>query len=184
MRYGLRIAVWLLAIWGGLSLVGAVLIGGYLAYRFGPGNRDKVDTASPHDVRFVLNWCGLGDDRIEKVLHSYRSARALCGDHLDAYAIRISHVTVKELTENTEVFQDQWYRGDQVPKIVDEAVGFAGMFLHRDEIAWFPREEELRSNDIYVYPSHIDFHGVQPVTVEIIFVRPSDKTVFFFSGKT
>jgi len=182
MKRALKIAVALLAIWGGLSLVGVIVLGGFIVYRFGPGNRDKIDSASPHDVRFVLNWCNLGDHRIEKVLHSYRSARALCGDHLDAYAIKISHVTVGELIKDSGVVG--WHRGDQLPMVLDEAVAWVGIWLDRDEIEWFPKEEELRSGDIYVYPWSIEHHGLQTTAVKIIFVRPADKTVFFFSGAT
>ena len=53
--------------------------------------------------------------RIEKVLHSHVSARSLTGDHLDAYAIKISHVDTAELTAKTDDLGGGWYRGDQLP---------------------------------------------------------------------
>jgi len=146
------------------------------------GNRTKADQASPHDVRFVLNWCGLGDSRTESVVHSYVSSRSFTGDHLDAYAIKISSVTVEELTASTDEVRGRWYRGDQLPKVLDDAVSFIGGWLH--EIPWFPSEDELRSGDIYIYSWSIYCHGVRPSAAEIIFVRPKDKMVFFFGGKT
>jgi hypothetical protein len=124
----------------------------------------------------------LGDSRIEKVIHSHVSSRSFTGDHLDAYAIKINSVTVEELTANTDEFRGPcWYRGDQLPKVLDDAVSFVGGWLH--EIEWFPTEAELRSSDIYIYPWSIYCHGVSPSAAEIIFVRPKDKMVFFFGGK-
>lgn len=160
----------------------ATVAGGILiAYRMGPGNVEKTDFADKQDVRFVLNWCGLGDERIEKVIHSYRSARSFTGDHLDAYAIRISHVDVTELTRNQ--FGSGWYRGDQVEGVIKDALDYVAGWLHEDGISWFPKAGEIRSSDLYVYPQSIYCHGVRPSAVELIFIRPKDKMVFFISIK-
>jgi hypothetical protein len=107
---------WILLVWGGLSLIGLLGFAAFVGYRLGPGNRDRNDSASVHDVRFVLNWCELGDQRIEHVIHSHVSARSFTGDHLDAYAIKISHVDIAELTSKANDFGSRWYRGDQLPK--------------------------------------------------------------------
>ena len=178
----LAIARRCLLIWGVLSLVGVVVIAAIAVFQLGLGNRTTTDSASPHDVRFVLNWCGLGDQRIEKVIHSHVSARSFTGDHLDAYAIKISHVELAELTKETNNFEGRWYRGDQLPKVLDDAVGFAGGWLHK--FPWFPSEAEFRSSEFYVYPWSIHCHGVRPSAAELIFLRPSDRMVFYFGGKT
>ena len=180
----LIIARWSLAIWGAISLIGVLIIAGLAAYHLGPGNRAKRDSASAHDVRFVLNWCQLGDQRIEKVLHSHVSARSLTGDYLDAYAIKISHVELAELTKPAHDFDTRWHRGDQLPKVLDDAVAFVGGWLRRDELGWFPTEKQLRSSEFYVYPWSIYCHGVRPTAAELIFIRPSDKMVFYFGAKT
>ncbi len=182
MKRILSIGKWVLLVCGGLSLVGTIVILGMIAYGMSVGNRAKIDKASPHDVRFVLNWCNLGENRIEKVIHSYVSPRSLTGDHLDAYAIKITNVTVAELMVSTDEVSNRWYRGDQLPKVLDDAVGFIGGWLH--EISWFPKETELRSSEFYVYPWNINFHGINPYAAEIIIVNPKDKIVFFFDGKT
>lgn len=181
MKRILKIGKWILLVWGGVSLVGALAIVGMIAYGLSVTNRTKTDKASGQDVRFVLNWCNLGDSRIEKVIHSHVSARSFTGDHLDAYAIKINNVTVEELTAHTNDFSVRWYRGDQLPKLLDDAVAFVGGWLH--EIPWFPSESELRSSEFYVYPWSIYCHGVEPSAAEIIFVRPKDKMVFYFGGK-
>jgi hypothetical protein len=88
------------------------------------------------------------------------------------------------LTASTDDFKGRWYRGDQLPKILDDAVSFVGGWLGSDDISWFPKEAELRSSEIYIYPWSIHYHGTRPSAAEIIFVRPKDKMVFFFGGKT
>jgi hypothetical protein len=143
---------------------------------------DASNAATKADVRFVLNWCQLGDERIEEVLHSYRSARSFTGDHLDAYAIRVSHVDAAELKRDD--FGSGWQRCDQLNGVLKDAIDFAVVWLDTDEVAWFPRENELASDEMFVYPWSIYCHGTQPAAVELIFVRPKDKMVFYLSVKT
>ena len=116
------------------------------------------------------------------MVHSHVSARSFTGDYLDAFAIKITDVTLEELTRTTGSTSDRWYRGDQLPKIVDDALGFAGGW--HDSIPWFPKEAELRSGDVFVYPWSIHYLCLRPTATELIFVRPKDKMVFFFGGKT
>ena len=174
----LAIARWTLLIWGALSLIGVIAVATSAAF----GNRDKIDTASTHDVRFVLNGCELGEQRIEKVVHSRVSSRSFTGDHLDAYAIKISHIEPAELTAKADSVRGRWYRGDQLPEVVGNAVGFVGSSLH--ELPWFPSERELRSSEFYVYPWSIYYQGVRPSAAELIFIRPSDRMVFYFGAKS
>lgn len=173
----------LLLAWGGLSFLGAFVLAGFLVYQWGPGNRAKIDSASASDIRFVLNWCSLGDERIEKVIHSYMSPRSLAGDHLDVYAIKVAHLNAAELTADTDS-RSRWHRGDQLPQIVDDAVSFAGTWRGVDEAAWFPREAELISGEVYGYLVSIYYHGTAPWAADIVFARPRDRMIFFFSGKT
>src|SRR5207249_2085280 len=102
-----KYAVRLLVLWGSLSLAALIFLVAFLAYRIGWGNQEKNDSASTQDVRFVLNWCELGDQRIQQVVHSHVSARSLTGDHLDAYAIKISQVDVAELTSKQNGFSQR-----------------------------------------------------------------------------
>ena len=184
MKRYVAVLKWLLLGWGAVSLIGLAAMLGVITYNLTIGNRDKADKASSSDVRFVLNWCNLGDGRIERVVHSHVSARSFTGDHLDAFAIKIRDVTLAELTRDAGGSAGRWYRGDQLPKALDDAVAFVGGFSGSGEIAWFPKESELRSSEVYVYPWSIYLHGVQPTAAELIFIRPKDKMVFFFGGKT
>lgn len=173
---------WVLIVWGILCFVGAILVGGFLAFKLGPGNTDSSHTASRTDVRYVLNWCQLGDDRIEEVVHSYVSARSFTGDYRDAHAIRISRVDPAELKKDD--FGSGWTRCDQAQGVLGDALGFVEGWLHDSHISWFPKREELRSAEMYVYAWSIYCHGTRPTAVELIFVRPKDKMVFFFGSKT
>ena len=167
--------------WGLFSAACVIVLGSAIAYQFGPG-QVSTKTASKYDVRFVLNWCGLGEERAEEVLHSYISARSLTGDHIDAHAIRISHVELSELIQNDS--EGGWFRGDNVPKIVDSALKFVGQWIPSDDFPWFPQKQELRSSKIYIYPWSIYFHGIRPAAAKLIFVRPEDNMVFYFGAKT
>jgi len=175
----IAIARWGLLIWGALSLVGVIFIAATFFPQLGPG--DRIDSASKRDVRFVLNWCGLGDERIEKVIRSHVGARSSNGDHLDAYAIQISYVELAELTKPTKDLRSQWHRGDALPQVLDDALGFVIGWRYR--IPWFPSEAELRSSAFYVYPWSVHLRGLDPSAAELIFVRPADRMVFYFEGQ-
>jgi hypothetical protein len=168
---------WGLMIWGGVSLLG---VAAFLYFSVGAGNRDHAEDAKIKDVRFVLNWSGLSPDRIERIVHSYRSARSLQGDHLEAYAIKVSRVEAAELLAANQGTDVNWYRGDQLSAVADLAVKFAGSW---HELSWFPSEAELRSTRVFVHPWSVTFHGASADAAEIIFVRPDDNMVFFFGGK-
>ncbi|HLF53207.1 hypothetical protein [Flavobacterium sp.] len=170
----------LLTIWGGISLLGLILIGGYLGYSMTLANKNIEDKATKSDVRFVLNWCELGDERIEKVNKSYTSGRSFTGDHFDAYSIKISNVTIDEL-EKQNNSTGQWYRCDSLPKILNDAVSFAGSWQH--ETPWFPTEKKIRTKDFYVYPWSIYCNGISPSGVQLIFINPKEKTVYYIDAE-
>lgn len=168
----------ILTIWGWISLIGVLLLVGYLGYSITFGNTDSEDSASKSDVRFVLNWSELGDERIEKVIKSYESARSFTGDHLDAYAIKITDVSISELS-NTRT--GTWHQVDSLPEILDDAVSLIGGWQY--EIPWFPSEEKLRNDGFYVYPWSIYCHGVKPRSAQLIFLKPDEKMVYYISVK-
>jgi hypothetical protein len=165
---------WLLLIWGAISALGVIAIVGLLAYSTTIGNRNISDKADKQDVRFVLNHCRLGDERIEAVIKSYESARSFTGDHLDAYSIKISHVTSSELQS------EEWQRVDEATGVYKAAIDFMSGWLH--EIPWFPEVDGDDSEKYYMYLWRIDFHGNRPDATSVILVRPEDNMVFYFEG--
>jgi hypothetical protein len=166
--------------WGilcaGIVLVLAIAI----AYQFGPG-KSSSKTASSHDVGYIMNWCQLGDDRIEEVLHSYISTSSFSGDHIETHAIKITEINLDELEQNEKGMS--WFRGDEATGVVGDALEFVKQWIPSDDIPWFIPEEELRTPAVYVYPRTIFYHGTTPTAVKLIFVRPEDKTVFYFASK-
>jgi len=180
MRYR-DIAKNLLMGWGVISALIVIALGGMFVFEFFIGNNDSNETASINDVRYVLEWCGLGSNRIEEVLHSHISARSLTGDHLDVHAIRISHVKLSELTRDEH--GGGWVRCDQASGVEDDAIKFLGMWLPSSDAQWFPSEQELRTSDYYLYPWSTTYYGSRPNAADLIFVRPKDKMVFFFGAK-
>ncbi len=174
----------LLFAWGVVSLLSVSALGVFLVYQFTLGNTEQVDQASIDDVGFVLNGCGLGAERIERVVHSHVSARSFTGDHLDAYAIKLSRLDLSELLDQQDAASCRWYRGDELPPLVDAALEFVGAWLGGDELAWFPHGTDLRSTSIYIHPMTTVFRATQPTAVEMIIVRPADRMIYYFSGKT
>jgi hypothetical protein len=168
----------LLIIWGGISLAVLIVFVSYLAYALTLGNKASNDKATNSDVRFVLNWCELGDNRIEKVIKSYTSARSLTGDHLDAYSIKISHVDTSELSQIRNGVS-RWYRCDTIPSILNDAISFTCNWP--EEIQWFPKMEKLKSKEYYVYPVSIYCNGLHPSGAQLIFLNPNEKVIYFIS---
>lgn len=166
---------WLLVSWGAVSVLGVLIVGGLIAYHTTIGNRSISGKADKDDVRFVLNWCNLGDVRIVKVIHSHQSARSFTGDHLDAYSIQTSHLEIKELQT------DDWQRVDDATGVYKEAIDFMAMWLG-NEIPWFPEIDDIRSKKYYIYLWEIKFHGRTPDSVSIILARPADNMVFYFDA--
>jgi len=166
--------------WGALILaivVSAILLGAYHS------GRTRTDAAK-RDAQFVLSRCELGEDRIERVVHAYATPRSFPGSHLEAYAIRISRVDVSELAAAPGSTLRSWYRGDQLPPLVRGALESMRRDVGRDPIAWFPKVEDLGSAGVYVYPWSVATEGVSPSEVDLIFVRPADKMVFYYERKT
>lgn len=166
--------------WGILCAGIAIVLALATAYQFGPG-KVSTKTASKHDIRYVMNWCELGDERTEEVLHSYISAGSFSGDHLEAHAIRITHVEEKELKKDAS--GEGWFRGDEVTGVLSDALDFVGELIPSEELSWFPAKEGLRSSDLYMYPWSIYYHGTRPTAVKLIFIRPKDKMVFYLAAK-
>ena len=180
---------WCLIVWGtvclcivALFVMQMVSTYGWSPFSSATSDQDANEPASKNDVRFVLNLCGLGDSRTEEVLHSHLSNRSFTGDHLDAYAIRISHVSIDEL--KPDAFGSGWYRCDQLKGVLADALDFVGGWTSNDEIKWFPTKAQLQTSEFYVYAWSIYCHGTRPTSAELIFVRPSDRMVFYFGCKT
>ncbi len=182
----LKFVKWFLLIWGGFSFVATLALGIYVVcwLRVLTSTHDKIDSASPHDVRYVLEGCHLGDKRIEKVVHSNIGSRGfLNGGYIDAFAIKISDVVETDFTPKPNAPNEHWFRGDQLPPVLDAAVKLVSEW--HNEFPWFPTDAELRSSDVHVYP--IEFYGccgrVEPTQATLVFVRKADNMMFYFRDR-
>ncbi len=168
-------------VWGIISALIIIVITIVIASQV-TMQKDQVDTATKSDVGFVLNWPGLGAERIQNVVHSFVSSRSLTGDHIDAYAIKIDHVTLDELNKTSTGLDDQWYQGDKLPQDISDAVSDISL-SRSDAINWFPSEKEIRSDAIYVWAWNVSYHEATPTAYDLILIRPSDNMVFYISTK-
>ena len=165
------------AIIGVFSSVFFLFIAIFITYSLTIGNREKVNFASKNDVRFVLNWCELGDSKIDDVLKSYVSENGFSSDHHEAYLIKIKNFNISEL-QNTQT--GKWYRGDQLPEILKEALKFGTMF--NEETPWFLEEKDIFNKDCFVYPWYIGTNGLKPSSVQIIIIKPKLKLIYYISA--
>jgi len=183
-----------LLVWGTFSLVAAIALALLIAKEFyyspfGSGNRPSSKLASKQDVQFVLNTCKLSDwnnpdsNRIEEVVHSYVSDRSFTGDHLDAHAIRVTHLDASELIRDDTGFGGGWFRCDDLTGIAEAVVDFAAIWLPSEEIPWFPTIAEIRSPSTYVWIVGATVHGTYPNSAQMIFARPEERMVYWFSAK-
>jgi len=168
-----KIVINCFAIFGFISLIAIIVLGGYLTYSLTLGNKTEIDKAKISDVRFVLNWCELGDGKIEKVLKSSVSATGFSGDYHDAYLIKIKSLNENEL-KNIQS-NGKWFRGDNLPKILDDAISFATEF--NGETPWFTNEKNIKTSDCYIYSNSIDCNGLSPRAVQLIILK--QKLVYY-----
>jgi hypothetical protein len=160
-----------LAVWGAVSLAALLALLGFL---FNVGAFGSWTSGGPRDVGFVLNWAGLGDRRLEKLIHSYESGVHFTGDHFTAYAIKVTSLTASELEPDSE-----WVRGDRADDILKEAVQFISSA--RDQAPWLPMEEELQSSNVYVFRFRVELMSNGVTAAQLIFARPSDQMIFYAS---
>ena len=184
MKKILPILKWFFLIWGGFSFVAMLFLGALFAYWYGPGNKDKIDYADKDDVRFVLNWCGIGDSNFKKVINSFSSAKSFTGDHLEAFSIKVKHISIDELTDGPKNDDTIWHRGDKLDGIIDDAMSFLAGSLTNDIANWFPSEKELRTDRYYCSISTLYYSKETPIGGSLIIIRPSDNMVFYIGEKT
>ena len=174
--------------WGLFCAVGALCLVGLISWtllRAPSESLDVTSSACERKARGALNWCRLDAGRMEKVLHAYNSKRSFTGDHTDLYAIKVSRLEASELT--ADAWGHGWTRCDQAEGVLKDAIEFASGWsgwAKNEKITWFPKGEELKSSDMFVYAWRIVCHGTRPTAIQLMFARPSDKTVFYISVKT
>ena len=152
-------------------------------YELGGEKTDTIDGASMRSIEHVLNAAGFGVDRLGKVVGSFESSTLFTGDGCDMYAMQLTHVSEDELLADS--FGDRkrpFYRGDHLPQNLDKALEFCNMFSGGNNHVALPLDE-LRSTELYTYAVSIDTFDNRAYGAELIFVRPSDRMLYFYYGK-
>ena len=162
-------------VFGFISLTAIIILAGYLTYSLTLGNNPEINKAKNSDVRFVLNWCDLGDGKIEEVLKSFVSETGFNGDYHESYLIKIS--SLKDIELKNIQNSKKWYKGNDLPKILDDAISFATEF--NGETPWFISEENIKTSDCYIYPQSIECNGILPRGVQLIILKPKQKLVYY-----
>jgi len=170
------------AVWGVISFLGVLIISGAIIWMAGPGNREKVDKVKKRDVGYILNWSGLGADRIIDVIHSYKSTRSMTGDHFDAYAIKIVPIPEAELNNTTGQFQ-RWYRGDQLPRLLLDVIEFSFNFPETKSLKWLPLKNEIISKKYFIQVWGASYSGDGVSETRVIIFCPEESVIYFVSAK-
>jgi len=173
----LRTLLWnALAVWGLACAVVVIGLIGLFAY----GQIPKNDSARGGDVRFMLNWPGLGEDRLETVVHSHVSNSGPLGDHFDAYAIRLTSLSEADLSMPDRNERSAWVRGDRADALLRNAVEFVA--TAHPEAPWLPTSEQLLTAQYYVWVWRVDLRANNRVTAaDVIFAHPSDRMMLYAS---
>jgi hypothetical protein len=162
-----------LAVWGAASLLFLVAITFWI---FTPWSDVRLDRATREDVRFVVNWTELGEQRVERVLRSYQSARHFTGDHFDAFAIRLNSLSAPELASNP-----RWVRGDRADDVIKKAVEF--VTSTPAELNWLPSGEAFLTEGYYIWRGRVELNGDDVTAAAVIFAHPASQTVFYVSSE-
>ena len=174
----LAVLKWYLIVAGAVATLLFVFAVGSLAYEFTFANKLQVNSAKPKDVRYVLNWAGLGNLEILSIPNSHESPSSFTGDHLTAYAIKVDGLTPESLKSDGH---RRWYRGDNLPPNLQEAVKMINSY--RYSIPWFPQTSELTSKRMYFFPWNLKFFGERLNSMQVIIARPDDGMIFFIGEK-
>ena len=173
-----------LQIRGFIFIVGVIGLLLFVYYLLGDESEDRIDGAPKHSIDFALNASGLGKERLAKVVRSFESGRKFIGDGYNVYEIKLIHVSVEELlADSCGERQSRFFRGDQLPDSLVDAIAFSRLYLNNCDYAVFPDSGELRSKDLYGYAISLTYSDDRVYKAELIFVRPSDSMLYFFSGK-
>lgn len=130
-------------------MIGAVAVAGMFIY-YWTDLSEAENFAEPEDLTFVVNWGDIGDQcRIVAVRNSYRSSRALGGDHCDVYCFTIDEFP-EEFVRTDRWASEHWMRGPVDDPILKEAISIACGMAEGHKQSWFPAAEEVNSERYYL----------------------------------
>ena len=167
--------------WGLISFVG-VVIWGLIFFSDGDpdlreGGPGKTDRMTAHDVRFILNTEPLQSAKLERIVHSFESARAFTGDHRDAVALKVTELPIAQFDKLTDRLHGSWVRGDKIDAIVKSALSTGRI---RD---WQPIDEDVLTADYFINPRTLVLHDGNLTAAELIYVNLKTEMVYYISFK-
>jgi hypothetical protein len=167
--------------WGLISFFGVVL---WALFFFrsgdpdlregGPGRTDKMTT---HDVRFILNTEPLNTAKLVSVVHSFVSARAFTGDHLDAVAMKVTDLPINSFEKMVDHLHDSWIRGDKADDNIRSALTTGRI---RE---WLPDNTDVLTANYFINPRTLVLHDGHVTAAELIYVNLKTQMVYYISFK-
>ena len=170
-----NIIIRFLIICGAVYVLSAIIL--YVTVAFQVRDR-TVDNDDQH-VRFVLQWFGLSNDYEVKIEHSYKITGSWAGDYEKAFAIKLLNIEESEIIQRDGVI-----RGDKVTTLIRDDVETVMNFTDNGKMPWFPKREQILSNEFYIYPVSMVHNNIYPDSIHMMFIRPSDKMVFYYAYRS
>jgi hypothetical protein len=172
---------WFLIGWGLLSLLGVLIwavsffgSGDPSMKEGGPGRTDKMTAG---DVRFIMSTDPLPGAKLEKIIHSFESARAFTGDHRDAAVMKVTGLPVGEFEKLVDHLHASWIRGDRADHTIRSA-------LETGRIKeWQPDNAEVLTANYFINPRTIVLHNGHLTAAELIYVNMQTQMVYYVSFK-
>ena len=170
--------------WAAVSLLALLALAGFGAKAYWTNQQADVDESGPDDVRFVINWANLSSARVDAVEHSHVSPRSLTGDHMDAYAIRISGVPPDAFPLEDGPTAVRWADGSAADATLREAIGLVASCASGERLDWFPRGDQLESARFLVTPWSVVVHLFRVTSAQLIFYDRQGGLLYYASCKT
>lgn len=130
------------------------------------------------DVRFILSTQPLDKAKLEKIVHSFKSARAFTGDHNDAVALKVTDLPVNAFLELANHLHAPWIRGDKADEWIRDALSAVKI---RE---WQPEYADVLTENYFIIPITLVVRNGNVTAAELVYVNVKTQMVYYGSFKT
>jgi len=172
MKQSLRIVLDFLGV---LFLLAIFALGGIYIYTFSPGT-DKVNQATPEQVKFVLNWGGIKGNQDYSVVFSYEQRNHFLPDHLVYYCLQLSDLSVDERQ------RDDWKVGPETNPVFSGVIDIAANSGKSNEC--FTNHAQPNSKEVQTLFWAVHTHGRFPAGAQVLLYETSSRRLLYVDYET
>jgi len=169
-------------IWGYIAFAGLALILSLIVWQWlGPA---KTAEASSQRTRVLLNWSGLGEERLQSVLHTYESALSgVEGDYAQAYAFKITEIPPDFLSRDTGAFDSPWQAFPLSNPILEDAFSLATGIRQSEGQSWIPEPSTITSPRFRAMFHKLTFYSTHAEYVGLFLLDTQERILYYFENK-